>query len=348
MARAPNRSWAEGLFGGARLGFTCQLARDRHNLDDANGMLGMQAMNDGLTSLDMRTLRFLQLLLRTSSVTRTAMHLGISQPAASRILARVRDLIGDPVLIRTQSGYQLTDHALSLNEPVDVALSAIADVFRPSTFDPAQSSHCYRIASTDYGVAAVLGPMIEVFAVTAPALRFDVSPLVPQSFSDLEKGAIDLLLYADLDARDDLLIQKLFDETYEVLFRQGHPLEEHAVSKQALTPQDVSPYRLVEFSFPGTTGLKPDTIMREDGDGSHAVFQQPYFTTLPFLVRETDAVAAVPKRLAEQVRKLTPLCSAPFQPGCGFPYHLVRHERSRHNPAVNWLKERALKITKFD
>ncbi|KIC42512.1 hypothetical protein RA27_03875 [Ruegeria sp. ANG-R] len=311
-------------------------------------MVDMQKMNDGLASLDMRTLRFLQFLLRTSSVTRSALHLGISQPAASRILARIRDLIGDPVLIRTQSGYKLTDHALGLKEPVDAALLAIADVFRPSTFDPLQSSHCYRIASTDYGVAAVLGPMMEVFAVTAPALRFDVSPLVPQSFSELEKGAIDLLLYADLDTKDDLLIQKLFDETYEVLFRQGHPLEEHAASNRALTPQDVSPYRSIEFNFPGTTGLKPDTIMRQDGDGSNAVFQQPYFTTLPILVGQTDAVAAVPKRLAKQVRKLTSLCSAPFQPSCGFPYYLVRHERSRFNPAVNWLRARAQEITKSD
>ncbi len=305
-------------------------------------------MNDILTSLDVRTLRFLQLLLRTSSVTRTAIHLGISQPAASRILARVRDLIGDPVLIRTQSGYQLTDHALGMNEPVDTALSAIADVFQPSAFDPAQSNYRYRIASTDYGVAAVLGPMMEVFAVTAPAIRFDVSPLVPQSFTDLEKGAIDLLLYADLDARNDLLVQKLFDETYKILFRQGHPLEEHASSKRALTPQDVSAYRLIEFSFPGTSGLKPDTIMREKGDGSNAVFQQPYFTTLPFLVGRTDAIAAVPKRLAKQVQKLTSLCSAPFRPSCGFPYFLVRHERSRFNPAINWLREQALEIAKSD
>lgn len=305
-------------------------------------------MNDGLTSLDVRTLRFLQILLRTSSVTRTALHLGISQPAASRILARVRDLIGDPVLIRTQSGYQLTDHALSLNESVDAALLAIANVFRPSAFDPHQSNHCYRIASTDYGVAAVLGPMMDAFAITAPALRFEVSPLVPQSFSDLENGAIDLLLYADLDARDDLLIQKLFDETYEVLFRHGHPLEALAASERVLSPQDVTPYRLIEFSYPGTTDLKPDTIMREDRDGSNAVFQQPYFTTLPFLVGQTDAVAAVPKRLAKQVQKLTSLCSAPFLPSSGFPYYLIRHERSRFNPAVNWLREQALEITTSD
>lgn len=304
----------------------------------------MHKMDSDLAALDMRALRFLQLLLRTGSVTRTALHLGISQPAASRILARVRDLIGDPVLIRTQTGYQLTDHAVGLNGLVEAAISAVADVFRPFVFDPAQSSDCYRIASTDYGVAAVLGPLMEVFSVTAPKVRFDVTPLVPQSFTDLERGAIDLLLYADLDTKEDLLIQKLYDETYAVLFRQGHPLQESAQSKPALTPQDVSPYRLIEFNFPDITDLKPDTIMRTNGDHSISVFQQPYFTTLPFLVGQGDAVAAVPKRLAEQVQKLTPLCSAPFQPQCSFAYHLVRHERSRHNPAVNWLRDEVLKL----
>ena len=191
-------------------------------------MTRMREMDANLAALDVRTLRFLKLLLATSSVTRTAAHIGISQPAASRILARVRDLIGDPLLVRTQAGYQLTDHALGLKGPVDAAILAIADVFTPTVFDPVRSSYRYRIASTDYGVAAVLGPMMDSFAVTAPSIRIDVSPLVPQSFTDLEDGAIDLMLYARLKTLDDLIVEKLFNETYEILFRTGHPLEEIA------------------------------------------------------------------------------------------------------------------------
>lgn len=309
-------------------------------------MVSMHEMDANLAALDVRTLRFLKLLLATSSVTQTAAHLGISQPAASRILARVRDLIGNPLLVRTQAGYQLTDHALGLKDPVDAAIAAIADVFTPTVFDPKRSNYRYRIASTDYGVAAVLGPMMDAFSVTAPALRVDVSPLVPQSFADLEKGEIDLMLYADITSMDDLLVQKLFDETYEILFRAGHPLEGAARTKPDVTPSDLSPYRLIEFNFPDITRLKPDTIMRTGRDSSNAVFQQPYFTTLPFLVGLGDAVAVVPKRLGEQVRNLTSLCSAPFQPNQGFPYHLVRHERSRHNLAVNWFVGQALDIAR--
>lgn len=307
-------------------------------------MTRMHEMDVNLAALDVRTLRFLKLLLATSSVTRTAAHIGISQPAASRILARVRDLIGDPLLVRTQAGYQLTDHALGLKGPVDAAILAIADVFTPTVFDPVRSSYRYRIASTDYGVAAVLGPMMDSFAVTAPSIRIDVTPLVPQSFTDLEDGAIDLMLYAKLKTLDDLIVEKLFNETYEILFRTGHPLEEIAGSKPDLTPDDLSPYRLIEFNFPDATALKPDTIMRTGGDSPNAVFQQPYFTTLPFLVGSGDAVAVVPKRLGERVRQLTSLCSAPFQSDQGFPYQLVRHERSRHNLAINWFSEQAMDI----
>lgn len=309
-------------------------------------MVSMQKMDTDLASLDMRILRFLKFLLLTSSVTRTAAHMGISQPAASRILARIRDLIGDPILIRTQSGYQLSDHALELKEPVDAAIQAVIGVFAPSAFDPAKSDYRYRVASTDYGVAAVLGPIMEVFAATAPALRVDVSPLVPGSFDGLESGSIDLLLYASLNVESDLLIQKLYDETYEVLFRQGHPLQRVARSKVDLTPIDISPYRQIEFNFPGVTELRSDTIMRTDSGNSKAVFHQPYFTTLPFLIGSTDAVAAVPRRLADQVRNLGALCSAPFQKDKGFPYHLIRHERTRHNLAINWFVQQALTVVR--
>lgn len=306
----------------------------------------MHKVDAKLASLDMRVLRFLKYLLLTSSVTQTAAHMGISQPAASRILARIRDLIGDPILIRTQSGYQLSDHALELKEPVDAAIQAVIGVFAPSTFDPVKSDYRYRVASTDYGVATVLGPIMEIFAATAPALRVDVSPLVPGSFDGLKSGSIDLLLYATLNVEGDLLVQKLYDETYEVLFREGHPLQHLARSKAHLTPIDISPYRQIEFNFPGVTELQSDTIMRMDIGSSNAVFHQPYFTTLPFLIGSTDAVAAVPKRLADQVQKLRALCSAPFQEDKAFPYHLVRHERTRHNLAITWFVQQALTVVK--
>ncbi|WP_299847651.1 LysR family transcriptional regulator [uncultured Roseovarius sp.] len=306
----------------------------------------MHKLDTEVSSLDLRVLRFLKILLTTSSVTRTASHLGISQPAASRILARIRDLVGDPILIRTQSGYQLTDYALGLRHTVESAIQAVEDVFASSTFDPETSHYRFRIASTDYGVAAVLGPIMEQFAKTAPGLRIDVSSLVPRSFEGLQSGDLDLMLYINVTEGGDLLAQKLYEETYEVLYRQGHPLQEIAKSKSDLSPKDLSPFRQIEFNFPGTTELKPDTIMRSDEGQLAPVFHQPFFTTLPFLIGENDAVAAVPKRLGVQIQRVTNLCSSPFRRGESFPYYLVRHERTRHNLAINWFVEQAMASVK--
>ncbi len=302
----------------------------------------MQKMDTALADLDLRLLRFLRHLLNTSSVSKTALHLGISQPAASRVLARIRDLTGDPILVRTQSGYRLTDHALSLSEPLDEAIIKVGAVFAPSSFDPASSTFCYRFASTDYGVASVLGPVMERLTKAGPALRVDVTPLVPRSFDDLESGAIDLMLYVATSVRGDLLVQKLFDETYVVLFRHGHPLVQVAKRKRHLTQLDIAPYRQIEINYPGRTAQKVDRIMRKDQDNPNAVLHQPYFTAFPCLIGVSDTVAAVPKRLGDQFAKLGSFESAPFRAEAGFPYHLLRHERTRHNKAINWFVRQAV------
>ncbi len=304
----------------------------------------MQKSDTDPALLDLRLLRFLRLLLMTGSVSKTALHLGISQPAASRILARVRDLIGDPILIRTQAGYQLTDHALSLRGPVESAIHAVAAVFAPSDFDPASSRFRYRIAATDYGVASVVGPVMESLLTAGPRLRVEVSPLVPSSFDDLEKGKIDLMLYIDVKGRDDLLVQKLFDETYVILFRKGHPLERVAKRKRDLTQRDIAPFRQIEVSYPGRTEQQVDRILRKEDGNPAAVFHQPFFTAFPYLIGTSDTLAAVPKRLGDRVCQLGDFTSAPFRVDEGFPYYLVRHERTRHNKAIAWFVQQAKNV----
>ncbi len=304
----------------------------------------MQKMDAAFANLDLRLLRFLRHLLNTGSVSKTALQMGISQPAASRVLARIRDLTGDPILVRTQSGYRLTDHALSLSGPLDEAIIKVGAVFSPSAFEPLTSTLCFRIASTDYGVASVLGPVMERLTEVGPALRVDVTPLVPRSFDDLENGSIDLMLYVATRLSGDFLVQKLFDETYVVLFRQGHPLVLAAKGKSHLTQLDIAPYRQIEVNYPGLTAQRVDRVMREGGDNPNAVLHQPYFTAFPCLIGASDAVAAVPKRLGEQIAKLGPFETAPFRAEAGFPYHLLRHERTRHNKAINWFVRQAVAV----
>ena len=310
-------------------------------------MMVMQKSNDELASMDFRVLRFLRILLQTGSVTRTAELLEISQPAASRILARVRDLTGDPLLIRTQTGYQLTDHALSLQEPVLDAIHSVEAVFQPPIFDPGQSRKRFRIAGTDYAAACIVGPLIDRLAKTSPHVRVDVTPLVPNSFKTIQDGEIDFVFYAGLEVKGDLIAKKLFTDNYILLMREGHPLHELAAQKGFLEPPDITPYRQIEFSYPTVDRLQADTVMRETSNDDPAMLSVPFFTSMPFHVVNSDTVAAAPSRLGAQLSSFSSIVSVPFRSGAEFPYYLLWHERGQYNPAIRWfVDEVAQTVTK--
>ncbi len=314
----------------------CKLGRILHNLNDEYLMVNMHRVDTGLAALDLRVLNFLRLLLQTGSVTRAGEILGISQPAASRILARIRDLVGDPMLVRTQTGYQLTDHARSLQGPVLEAIAAMEAVFRKSIFEPAEAAVTFRIACTDYAVACVLGPVMQKLADIAPTIRMDVSPLIPDSFAMIDDGEIDFALYASVGVKGDFVARKLFDDSYALVMRDGHPLLELAAERGALEPKDLAGFRQVEFAYPTREYLQTDPVLRVRDDVAASAFTVPFFTAMPFMIAQSDAVAPVPARFAALLSGFSGITAVPYRPDQGFPYYLIWHERARHNPAVRW------------
>ena len=115
-----------------------------------------QVDTEAFSNLDLKTLRVLAMLLETASVTRTAETIGMSQPAASRAVARLRKAVGDPLLVRTRKGYVLTVRAEALRPVVDAALTGIARVFKGEAFEPTTTHQKFRLATTDYGAVAVV------------------------------------------------------------------------------------------------------------------------------------------------------------------------------------------------
>ena len=111
----------------------------------------------------------LALLLQTKSVTRTALRLGLSQPSVSRSLAHLREILGDPLLVRSGGGMELTRRAEELAGPIEQWLQTTSSLLQPQTFDPAGMQRAFRVASTDFGVLAVL--------YSFPAVRLAVTDL---------------------------------------------------------------------------------------------------------------------------------------------------------------------------
>lgn len=156
-----------------------------------------------LAKTDLNLLVYLDVLLRESNVTRAAQKLGISQPAMSNGLRRLRDAFGDPLLVRTSEGMAPTARALSLKPQIREALSQIEQFVQPvSEFAPATSDRVYRIMCSDYAEVTLLPELLGRLRKEAPDITLDVMTPSDVTFLDVEQGKVDLVInrFDDLPA----------------------------------------------------------------------------------------------------------------------------------------------------
>jgi len=184
----------------------------------------MQKIDIFLERLDIRSLRILKVLLDTRSVTEAGEAMGISQPAASRVLAQLRQAIGDPLLVRGRHGNTLTPRGESLRPAIAEALEAISSLFEKEVFEPSNTKLAVRLATTDHGATVVLTPLVLALARLAPGITVEVAPWGDQTLSDLETGRLDLALDVESPLPENFHFRVLFKEKYVCLVRQGHPL----------------------------------------------------------------------------------------------------------------------------
>src|SRR6266436_6324171 len=129
-------------------------------------MIYIHFMN--LTSLDLNLLVALDALLKEASVSRAALRIGLSQPATSHALARLRDLIGDPLLVRSGARMELTPRAQALRGPLSQALEQVRGLFIPDDFDALRSERRFRLMMPDLAVELLVPPLMEKITALAP------------------------------------------------------------------------------------------------------------------------------------------------------------------------------------
>lgn len=300
-----------------------------------------------LDHLDFRGLRLLAVLLDTASITRTAEALGMSQPAGSRSVERLRQILNDPLLIRTRRGYVLSTRAQSLRPLVADALAAVTRVFAPEVFAPETTVRAFRIATTDYGAVTMLSGVMAQVANQAPMACIDVAPFGPETLDSLEQGRIDVALYADSELPPDFHYRTLFTDSYACLMRQGHPLSGSGtdiVDALARWPRAV-------ILYPDGHQLLADDILANSLDGAirgdheaggapgHVALRTPYFMSAPWAIAASDLVMCVPTQVAQRMAAITALdvVALPAEMGT-FTYRLIWHERTHRDPGQRWFR----------
>ncbi len=265
-------------------------------------MLIITAMN--IRRTDLNLLAVFEVLMQERNVTRAAKRLGLSQPAVSSALGRLRHVLGDALLVRSGHGMQPTPRAEQLVGSISQALDAIESaVQRQSHFVPRTASRSFTLMLSDIGEVTYLPRLVQRVQQDAPGVRLSVRRLV-RAFAadDLAVGNVDLAVGWLDQVPDSLHEQLLFDECFVCIVRQDHP----RIGKRLSLAQFAAEWHLVvgryqhgaENFFRSLDGdlereLEKKSIARK------VAMRVPHFLAVPNIIAATDLLCVVPRRLAE-------------------------------------------------
>lgn len=297
-----------------------------------------------LPALDLNLLRALQALLAERHVTRAAARLRITQPAMSHSLARLREALGDPILVRTPGGMAPTPRAEAIGPTLERVLAEIDQLFAsPKPFDPATSTRRYHVATSDYVELVLLPRLLARLWKEAPSVDVRVVNLVLPN-ETLADGTIDLAVSPIANfgspAPRGIKAQKILDDDFVCVLREDHPF-----AKRRMTIDDYCalPHALVAPG--GQSGSYVDTVLAKIGRTRRVAIQLPHFLAAPHVVRETDVVLTLARRIADVMapmlglRRVPPPVEVP-----GFTMSIVWHERQHADPAHAWFRATLAKV----
>ena len=293
-----------------------------------------------LSGLNLNALVALDALLSERNVTRAAKRIGITQPAMSQSLARLRELFGDPLLVRKGRAMVLTPRAEAMLLPLSDALLSVERALQLGMgFDAATSTRIFKIALTDLGVTMALPSVLQVIRKEAPAIRVQVEPLSDMNLSDkLSSGEVDLVIAVYLGSAGGLRTETLLEEDYVCVVRRGHPL----ARRKRLRIEDYEAHGHVAYTPVGFVPRPMAKTASVVSSGAGIRVSVPYLLALPDVVRRTDLVATVPRSLLSAPIDLSGVVSVDAPPELPRVEHSQWwHPRFDQDPAHQWLRARA-------
>lgn len=180
---------------------------------------------NNIKDIDLNLLVYLDVLLRERNVTKAAAQLNITQPAMSNGLKRLRNLLNDPILVRTSEGMIPTERALAMQEQVRQILYSVEEMVQPAReFEAATTTRVFRIMASDYAASTLMPRLLEALKQQAPRVTLDIMTPSDISFHDVENGKVDIAINR-FDKLPQSFHQKaLWDDNFSCLVRRDHPL----------------------------------------------------------------------------------------------------------------------------
>ncbi len=287
-------------------------------------------------AIDLNLLVAFDAMIDKRSVTRAGEAIGLSQPAMSAAVARLRALFGDALFVRSGAEMKPTPRALELSEPVRRVIDTVrTDILQRSAFDPATSGRSFTIITPDIGEINFVPRLLARFALEAPGahLRAVARPRLAAA-EGLESGSAELAVgyFPDLQ-KAGFYQQKLFDNPHVCLVRRDHPtvgarltLKEYLAASHAVVRPDGREHVFEQFI--GQRGLQRRVLV-----------ELSHFMSLLPVIEGSDLIATVPRDLADvclrygDLRVVEPPLRSPV-----IAVHQFWHARFHKDPANVWLR----------
>ena len=293
-----------------------------------------------LRTFDLNLLRVLDALLEEPQVSAAARRLNLSQPATSAALKRLRDAIGDPLLVR--HGHQMRPTALAdrLRPQVRRLIADIEETLRPpETFNPANTERLFRVAANDYAVIAVLCPLLQQLRRTAPRIAVEILPFENDFERRLAEDNYDVAIRDRWAMRSWRHLETVFQEDYVCIARRDHP----RLSRKPSLDEFLAEGHVL-ISPAGRTQGVVDSVLDRLKRKRRVTITLPHFVVAPAVVAQTDCIMTIARRVAVETVKTYNLRT--FSPPLRLPAFEVAmawHPRTEADAGVMWLKQQILK-----
>ena len=284
-------------------------------------------------------LNVLNVLFEERNVTRAARRLGLSQPAASLVLKQLRDMFGDPLLVRGRGGMVLTERARALQGMAAKILEELDGLLvDPEDFDPSSTRQTFTIALPDQILPLTLSSVMQEFRRRAPLARLTMRALGPDFDFEgaLANGTVDLVISNWPAPPPSLRRLILFEDEFVCLVDRHHPFTRE--------PPSADVYLAADHVVPADYAITHRGVVETHLSTIRAVRERrvvsAYFSMAPYLLVGTDLIFTVTRHFAEHFASILPLAIIPSP--IAYPpiqFYQLWHERMHHAPTHRWFRQ---------
>jgi DNA-binding transcriptional LysR family regulator len=298
-----------------------------------SGRFGKPALKLG--AIDLNLLVVFDAILREGSVTRAGHQLGLSQPAMSHALTRLRHMLKDELFVRSPNGMMPTPRAEQLAGPIRLALDGLQQSLEPIQFEPSKATRTFRIAVDNYSAIVLVAPIAAHIGKIAPGVTLDCRPGGTLSIHELlDRRELDLAIGPFRTQGERFSLRRLLQDQLVVVFRKGHP----AASAPELSVEQFAALSELEISSAqfGSEFAQDSTKPKR---ARRSVMRAPFLSAAQIL-STSDMAALLPLNIAKDMIDSRPLVfrrlSRSHMP---IDVAMIWPRRLDNQPAHTWLRD---------